>query len=183
MFHAQAPHDPQDLQASQAPPATPTQSAPTSLLSSCFSCALGHVSDRVPILRRQVRYPAQAATGAPEEAGLGVHLTLDLGGQARFGPDTEWVDGVDYTVDPSRADGFYAAIRRYWPDLREGSLHPAYAGIRPKLGGPDAPAADFRIDGPGTHAVPGLVNLLGIESPGLTSSLVIADEILARLDA
>jgi L-2-hydroxyglutarate oxidase LhgO len=119
----------------------------------------------------------------PEAAGLGVHLTLDLGGQARFGPDTEWVDGIDYTVDPSRADGFYAAIRRYWPDLREGSLHPAYAGIRPKLGGPDAPAADFRIDGTGTHGVPGLVNLLGIESPGLTSSLAIADEILARLDA
>lgn len=119
----------------------------------------------------------------PEAAGLGVHLTLDLGGQARFGPDTEWVNGIDYTVDPSRADGFYAAIRRYWPDLRDGSLHPAYAGIRPKLDGPDAPAADFRIDGPGTHGVPGLVNLLGIESPGLTSSLAIADEILARLDA
>jgi len=118
----------------------------------------------------------------PEAAGLGVHLTLDLGGQARFGPDTEWVDGVEYSVDPERADGFYAAIRQYWPDLKDASLVPAYAGIRPKLNGQGEAAADFRIDGPEIHGVAGLVNLLGIESPGLTSSLAIADEVARQID-
>ncbi len=111
----------------------------------------------------------------PEKAGLGVHLTLDLGGQARFGPDVEWVDGPDYSVDPNRGDNFYAAIRKYWPDLEDGSLQPGYAGIRPKLQAPGEPAHDFRIDGPRTHGIPGLVNLFGIESPGLTSSLPIGD--------
>ena len=111
----------------------------------------------------------------PEPGGLGVHLTLDLGGQARFGPDVEWVEGEEYDVDISRAAGFYAAIRRYWPALPDGALVPAYAGIRPKISGPGEPAADFEIAGPAVHGVPGLVNLFGIESPGLTASLAIGD--------
>jgi len=117
----------------------------------------------------------------PEPGGLGVHLTLDLGGQARFGPDVEWVDSLDYGMDASRADGFYAAIRRYWSGLPDGVLQPAYTGIRPKISGPGEPAADFRIDGPAEHGVPGLVNLFGIESPGLTAALAIADEVCQRL--
>jgi L-2-hydroxyglutarate oxidase LhgO len=117
----------------------------------------------------------------PEHAGLGVHLTLDMGGAARFGPDTEWIDGIDYTVDARRGDKFYAAIRTYWPGMPDDSLQPGYAGIRPKIGGPKEPAADFMIAGPETHGVPGLVNLFGIESPGLTSSLAIADEVAAKL--
>ena len=118
----------------------------------------------------------------PQPGGLGVHLTLDLQGQARFGPDVQWVDGIDYTVDPRRADAFYAEVRRYWPALPDGALQPGYAGIRPKLAGPEAPNLDFRIDGPAQHGVPGLVNLLGIESPGLTASLAMGDlvaEVLA----
>lgn len=118
----------------------------------------------------------------PEPGGLGVHLTLDLGGQARFGPDVEWIDAIDYTVDPARADGFYAAIRRYWPDLRDGALRPDYAGIRPKLAVPAGQDADFLIQDARTHGVPGLVNLYGIESPGLTACLAIADEVMARLE-
>jgi L-2-hydroxyglutarate oxidase LhgO len=118
----------------------------------------------------------------PEAAGLGVHLTLDLAGQARFGPDVEWIDRLDYTVDPRRGDAFYAAIRSYWPHLRDGALQPAYAGIRPKIQAPGAVAADFRIDGPEVHGLSGQVHLYGIESPGLTSSLAIADEVAARLD-
>ena len=110
----------------------------------------------------------------PEAAGLGVHLTLDLGGQARFGPDVEWIDGIDYTVDPRRADAFYAEVRRYWPELSDGALQPAYAGIRPKLHAPGAAARDFAIAGPRDHGVPGLVNFFGIESPGLTASLALA---------
>jgi L-2-hydroxyglutarate oxidase LhgO len=117
----------------------------------------------------------------PEAAGLGVHLTLDLAGQARFGPDVEWVDRLDYEVDARRGDVFYAAIRTYWPDLRDGALQPAYAGIRPKIQAPGAPAADFRIDGPEVHGLQGQVHLYGIESPGLTSCLAIADEVAARL--
>jgi len=123
----------------------------------------------------------------PQAAGLGVHLTLDLGGQARFGPDTEWldeaseVDALDYRVDAGRAQGFDAEVRRYWPLLPDGALRPAYSGVRPKIHVADEPAADFRIDGPAAHGVPGLVNLLGIESPGLTSCLALADEVLARL--
>ena len=113
----------------------------------------------------------------PEAAGLGVHLTLDLAGQARFGPDVEWIAEIDYEVDPRRADGFYRAIRDYWPGLRDGALAPGYAGIRPKLGGPGQPAGDFLIQGPQEHGVPGLVNLFGIESPGLTASLALADRV------
>lgn len=114
----------------------------------------------------------------PEPGGLGVHLTLDMAGQARFGPDVEWVDTVDYSVDPRRSERFYAAIRSYWPGLRDDALLPAYSGMRPKISGPGEPAADFRIDGPAEHGVPGLIHLLGIESPGLTSSLAIAQHVL-----
>ena len=122
----------------------------------------------------------------PEQAGLGVHLTLDLAGQARFGPDVQWLetgdpDAIDYRVDPARADGFYAEIRRYWPGLRDGTLQPAYSGVRPKLQGPGAPAGDFVLQGPAEHGITGLLNLFGIESPGLTASLALADEALRRL--
>ena len=120
---------------------------------------------------------------APGEAGhLGVHLTLDLGGQARFGPSFRWVDGLDYTVDAGEAAHFYDEVRRYWPALRDGALQPGYTGVRPKIRGPGEPAQDFRIDGPAAHGVAGLVNLFGIESPGLTSSLAIAEHVVALLD-
>jgi len=112
----------------------------------------------------------------PAHGGLGVHLTLDLAGQARFGPDVEWVQQEDYRVDPRRADAFYAEVRRYWPGLPDDSLAPAYAGIRPKLHGPGEPAPDFLIQREDAHGVPGLVNLLGIESPGLTACLALAEE-------
>jgi L-2-hydroxyglutarate oxidase LhgO len=123
---------------------------------------------------------------APVNGGLGVHVTLDLGGQMRFGPDVEWLDHndpsrVDYRVDVTRADGFYEAIRRYWPGLPDGSIQPAYAGCRPKLSGPDQPAADFLIQRPETHGVPGLVQLFGIESPGLTSCLSLAVQVAEAL--
>ena len=112
----------------------------------------------------------------PEAAGLGVHLTLDMGGQARFGPDVQWVDNPDDTqVQPARGDAFYAEVRKYWPTLPDGALQAAYAGIRPKISGPDEPARDFCIQGPKVHGVAGLVNLFGIESPGLTSCLAIAE--------
>jgi L-2-hydroxyglutarate oxidase LhgO len=111
----------------------------------------------------------------PEPGGLGVHLTLDLAGQARFGPDVEWVDHIDYAVDPARAEKFYPAIRRYWPALPDGALMPSYSGMRPKIVPPAVAAQDFVIQGPPVHGVAGLINLFGIESPGLTSSLAIAD--------
>ena len=117
----------------------------------------------------------------PPPGGLGVHVTLDLAGQARFGPDVEWISGIDYSVDPTRGDAFYAAIRRYWPSLRDGALQPGYAGIRPKISGPEDPACDFVVQGPEIHGIPGLVNLYGIESPGLTASLLLADEVVERL--
>jgi L-2-hydroxyglutarate oxidase LhgO len=122
---------------------------------------------RSPARRRSRRliYPV------PVPGGLGVHITLDLAGQARFGPDVEWIDEVDYSVDPRRCDSFYAAVRRYWPGLKDGALQPGYAGIRPKISGPNDPAADFSVQGPAEHGVPGLVNCYGIESPGLTASL------------
>jgi L-2-hydroxyglutarate oxidase LhgO len=110
----------------------------------------------------------------PEPGGLGVHVTLDMAGQARFGPDVEWVDRIDYDVDPKRAERFYAAIRRYWPGLPDGALAPGYAGIRPKTAGPKDPAPDFEIQGPKKHGIAGLVQLFGIESPGLTASLALA---------
>jgi L-2-hydroxyglutarate oxidase LhgO len=114
----------------------------------------------------------------PQLGGLGIHATIDMGGQARFGPDVEWIDRVDFAVDPGRADRFYGAIRAYWPGLPDGALEPGYAGIRPKLSGPGEPAADFHIAGVSAHGVPGIVNLFGIESPGLTASLAIAEEVL-----
>jgi L-2-hydroxyglutarate oxidase LhgO len=122
----------------------------------------------------------------PDHAGLGTHYTIDLGGQGRFGPDTEWLDAsddtaIDYTVDATRRDAFAAAIARYWPGLRADALQPAYSGVRPKIVGPGESAADFRIDGPESHGVAGLVNLFGIESPGLTASLAIADTVVERL--
>jgi L-2-hydroxyglutarate oxidase LhgO len=116
----------------------------------------------------------------PAPGGLGVHLTLDLAGQARFGPDVEWLDAIDYSVDPRRADSFYAAIRTYWPDLPDGALQPDYAGIRPKIARPGGSTTDFLVQTEKDHGVPGLINMFGIESPGLTSSLAIAQWV-ARL--
>ena len=113
----------------------------------------------------------------PVPGGLGVHLTLDLAGQARFGPDVEWVEKLDYTVDPARAERFYGAIRNYWPDLPDGALQPGYAGIRPQLRHPGGPGVDFLFQGPEAHGVAGLINLYGIESPGLTASLAIAERV------
>jgi len=124
---------------------------------------------------RHLIYPA------PEEGGLGIHLTLDLAGRARFGPDVEWIDGIDYHVDPSRAGVFLESIRDYWPELEAGRLQPDYAGIRPKIAGPGMKAADFRIDGAAQHGIPGMINLFGIESPGLTASLALADHVRDRV--
>lgn len=120
---------------------------------------------------RRLVYPV------PVSDWLGVHLTLDLAGQARFGPDQEWVDREDYDVDPRRAEAFYASVRRYWPGLGSGTLVPAYSGIRPKVRGPGEPAADFQVQGPADHGIPGLVHLFGIESPGLTVCLALADHV------
>jgi L-2-hydroxyglutarate oxidase LhgO len=131
------------------------------------------VSGRTPFER--LIYPM------PNEAGLGVHLTIDMGGQAKFGPDVEWIQKIDYAVDPQRASSFYAAIRAYWPNLPDDALQPAYAGIRPKLSGPGQPAADFVIQGRAAHGMAGLVNLFGIESPGLTASLAIAEKVARML--
>lgn len=136
------------------------------------------LTGRVPFSR--LIYPVH------EAAGLGVHLTLDLGGQARFGPDVEWIEpaadgSFDYRVDPARADAFYAEIRRYWPALPDGALEPAYSGIRPKISAPHEPARDFVIQGPRDHGIAGLVNLFGIESPGLTASLAIAEAVASEL--
>ncbi len=113
----------------------------------------------------------------PEAAGLGVHLTLDLGGQAKFGPDVEWIERPSYEVDAARAKAFYGEIRKYWPGISNHVLQPAYAGIRPKIHGPGEPAADFHIAGRETHGVDGVINLFGIESPGLTASLSIAEQV------
>jgi len=119
----------------------------------------------------------------PVPGGLGVHITVDLGGQAKFGPDVEWIPGIDYTVDPHRSDKFYAAVRKYWPALKDGALQPGYAGIRPKIVPPGAPAQDFTIQGPGEHGISGLINLFGIESPGLTASLALAERVSALATA
>ncbi|MFN0186621.1 MAG: NAD(P)/FAD-dependent oxidoreductase [Aquabacterium sp.] len=132
------------------------------------------LSGRAPFSR--LVYPAPGAAGH-----LGLHLTLDLAGQARFGPTFRWIDDVEYGVDPLDEAGAQHAIRRWWPGLPDAALQPGYSGVRPKIHGPDEPLADFRIDGPADHGVPGLVNLLGIESPGLTASLAIAQEVVACL--
>jgi L-2-hydroxyglutarate oxidase LhgO len=131
------------------------------------------VEGRVPFQR--LIYPV------PDEGGLGVHLTLDLSGRARFGPDVEWVDHIDYRVDPQRAESFYAAIRTYWPRLPPGALRPDYSGIRPKTHGPGSAAQDFIIQGPEVHGVAGLVNLYGIESPGLTAALAIGEYVAEKI--
>lgn len=114
----------------------------------------------------------------PVPGALGVHVTVDLGGQCKFGPDIEWIDSIDYDMDPTRADSFYAAVRAYYPDLKDGALVPSYAGIRPKIHGPDEPQPDFMVQGPADHGVPGLINLFGIESPGLTASPAVAKAVL-----
>lgn len=131
------------------------------------------LSGRAPFSR--LIYPV------PQPGGLGVHLTLDLGGSARFGPDVEWTEKLDYFVDPSRAEGFYAEIRRYWPGIKDGALIPAYAGIRPKPHKPGEKPQDFLVHGPRRHGIKGLVCLYGIESPGLTASLALAEFALAAL--
>ncbi len=117
----------------------------------------------------------------PVPGGLGVHVTLDMGGQCKFGPDVEWVETLDYEVDPRRADSFYDAVRLYYPGLQDGALIPAYSGMRPKIHGPGEPQPDFMVQGPETHGIPGLVNLFGIESPGLTASPAVAMEVLRHL--
>ena len=117
----------------------------------------------------------------PIKGGLGVHLTLDMGGQARFGPDVEWVDQIDYPVDPARKADFLAAVQRFWPDVDADRLAPGYSGIRPKIAGPSDPDTDFLIQDQRIHGLPGLINLFGIDSPGLTSSLAIAEEVVTRL--
>ena len=124
----------------------------------------------------------------PEPGGLGVHLTLDLAGAMRFGPDVEWLDSddpdtVDFSVDPSRGASFYDSVRRYWPALADGALQPDYAGVRPKLSGPGQGGADFHVKGPQDHGVPGFVELYGVESPGLTSALALADLVASMLEA
>jgi L-2-hydroxyglutarate oxidase LhgO len=119
----------------------------------------------------------------PVPGGLGIHVTLDLAGRMRFGPDVEWVDRYDYAVDPRRGDAFYRSIRTYWPALPDHSLVADYAGIRPKLTGPGEPAADFMIDTPAEHGLTRLVHLFGIESPGLTASLSLAEQVVASLEA
>ena len=128
-----------------------------------------------PVFSRLI-YPAPRIDG-----GLGTHVTLDLAGRMRFGPDVEWIEEENYDVNPARAQSFYASIRRYWPGLPDNSLQPDYAGIRPKLTGPGEPAADFMIEGPKQHGLPGLIHLFGIESPGLTSALSLADEVASYL--
>lgn len=158
---------------------------------------VGYPAERLPPLRlakgsyfgcsvrspfRHLIYPA------PADGGLGVHVTLDLDGRMRFGPDVEWLDGndpagVDYRVDPRRSESFYAAVRRYWPALPDGAITPDYSGCRPKLSARGEPAADFRIGGPAEHGIEGLVHLLGIESPGLTASLALAGRVRAALMA
>ena len=172
----------------------------TGLLVNAAGLFAGEVAAAVeglpPAHRRQVHYCKGSYFGlaarvpfsrliypVPERDGLGVHLTLDMAGQGRFGPDTEWVEGLDYRLDAARGAGFYAAIRRYWPALPDGALTPGYTGIRPKLFPRGGTETDFLIEGPEAHGVAGLVNLFGIESPGLTASLAIAEEVLALTGA
>jgi L-2-hydroxyglutarate oxidase LhgO len=152
----------------------------------------GYPADRVPrLVLAKGNYFGYAGKPAftrliypmPVDGGLGVHVTLDLAGRMRFGPDVEWIDREYYEVDPKRSASFYERIRTYWPGLPDGTLVPDYAGIRPKLTGPGEPAADFVLDTPAEHGLPGLVQMFGIESPGLTSSLPLAEDVVAALSA
>jgi len=145
------------------------QGMPEALIPTAYLAKGNYFSCSVKAPFSRLIYPV------PEPGGLGVHLTLDMAGQARFGPDVEWVDRIDYAVDPTRAERFYPAIRRYWPTLPDGALMPSYSGMRPKIVPPAVASQDFVIQGPRDHGVDGLINLFGIESPGLTSSLAIAD--------
>ncbi len=150
---------------------------PLELIPPCYLAKGNYFSCSVRTPFSHLIYPV------PEPGGLGVHLTLDMAGQARFGPDIEWVEAIDYAVDPLRAERFYPAIRRYWPTLPDGALMPSYSGIRPKIVPPAVAVQDFVIQGPRDHGVGGLINLFGIESPGLTSSLAIADHVGELADA
>lgn len=150
--------------------------------SGCDALPSGHVPEQVLAKGSYFALAIAAPVSCliypvPEPGGLGVHITLDLAGRARFGPDVEWVDCIDYTVDPARAESFYAAIRSYWPGLPDNALLPEYAGMRPKIAYSGEMEADFVISGPAEHGVAGLINLFGIESPGLTASLAIAAEV------
>ncbi len=151
------------------------QGQPTDLIPKTYYCKGSYFSLSGTAPFSHLIYPL------PNDAGLGVHLTLDMGGRAKFGPDTEWIDSEDYRLDPTRAALFYAAIRHYWPQLPDQSLNPDYTGIRPKIVPAGQPAADFILAGPAMHGVPQLVNLFGIESPGLTACLAIADAVYAAL--
>jgi L-2-hydroxyglutarate oxidase LhgO len=151
----------------------------------------GYPAERVPRLvlakGNYFSYTGRAAFGrlvypAPVPGGLGIHVTLDMAGRMRFGPDVQWIDAYDFNVDPARAATFYPAIRTYWPGLPDGTLVPDYAGIRPKLTGKGEPAADFMVDTPADHGLPRLVHLFGIESPGLTASLSLAEEVVGKLE-
>ncbi|MGX1309265.1 L-2-hydroxyglutarate oxidase LhgO [Amorphus suaedae] len=151
----------------------------------------GYPHERVPELRyakgNYFAYPGRPVFSrliypVPVDGGLGIHLTLDLAGRMRFGPDVEWVDRPGYDVDPTRAESFYASIRQYWPRLPDGGLVPDYAGVRPKLTGPGGGFTDFLIDGPADHGMAGLVHLFGIESPGITSSMSLAEDVAVRIE-
>jgi L-2-hydroxyglutarate oxidase LhgO len=153
---------------------------------------LGYPAERLPpLVLAKGNYFSYAGRPAfsrliypvPVDGGIGIHVTLDLAGRMRFGPDVEWIETENYTVDPARAEAFYARIRTYWPRLPDGSLLPDYCGIRPKLSGPGEPVADFVIQGPSQHGLPGLVHLFGIESPGLTSALSLAEDVVAYLES
>jgi len=146
---------------------------PAALLRTCWYAKGNYFSLSGARPFRHLVYPM------PDSAGLGIHATLDMDGSTRFGPNVEWVDVPAYDVDAAMAEEFYGSIRSYWPGLADGSLTPGYAGVRPKLVGPGSKAADFVIEGPRTHGCEGLVNLLGIESPGLTSSLAIGELVAA----
>lgn len=156
------------------------ESFPSQHIPQAFYAKGSYFSLSAPTPFSRLVYPMHSA------AGLGIHLTLDLGGQARFGPDVEWLhqpqlQAIDYAVSAGKAPDFYASIRQYWPALPEGALQAAYSGVRPKISGPNEQAADFVISGPAQHGVPGVVHLFGIESPGLTASLALAQAVRAQL--